>query len=512
MGLLNFSMTPTTKAYRNYLREVRRTPVKDGFVYIHEHLRTLAANNYFNEAEPWEQADQLAASAKYLYLFGPIQSRKRRLTISNLFNRYKDFWGAAEKENPYFGDPELLAAFVLRFEYQQQPFRIYLDRVPRMFLRTRELYIECTGDLSREAMRPGNEFQRHCGISLESFLRIAEKLYSAYKLRVNWGREDLVGLLGSSDSPLLAPFLQVMSADGERFSSLYKQTKADNLIDTPYDFNPLLRYPIVLYEGQLCAPFPELIAYAATRGLFFYLSDILGDSFSRVFGDIFAIYAARLVTSKLGVTAILTEKDERSLGWTGKTNDFTLMMGDLAVLFECKTSALFLSAKKHASLQEVRDDLKKNLVNPKGKKGLFQLYKKTEAIKSRSLPEKLNQKYRDVKRIYPVILLYDQIQFANKPEALRNILDAELRSSGITDFQYQVWHVEELENLLELIPAKDLARVITKKFEDEKAIPWDLNTLIYEETLKKYRYLCPFMFIPKGDGPALRMMETLRDA
>jgi hypothetical protein len=117
-----------------------------------------------------------------------------------------------------------------------------------------------------------------------------------------------------------------------------------------------------------------------------------------------------------------------------------------------------------------------------------------------------------VKRLDPVILLYDQIQFANKPEALRNALDAELRACGIAEFRFQVWHVEELENLFELVAAGDLARVIAKKFEVEKAIPWDLNTLLYEETGKKYRYLSPFMYIPKGGTKALRILESLSDS
>ncbi len=238
----------------------------------------------------------------------------------------------------------------------------------------------------------------------------------------------------------------------------------------------------------------------------------MNEQFSRVFGDLFAIYSAQLAMSKIGAAAILTEAEERRLGWAGKTNDFTLLIGDLAVLFECKTSALFLSAKKHASLEEVRQDLKKNLVNPKAKKGLFQLQEKISAIKSKKLPEELNRRYEQVKKFYPVILLYDQIQFANKPEALRNVLDAELRACGIADFRFQVWHVEELENLLELVAAGDLARVIAKKFEGEKAIQWDLNTLLYEETGKKHRYLCPFMFIPKGDTSALRILESLSDS
>jgi len=504
-------MTVVEKAYRNFLREVRKTPVARGFEYIHEHLRELAAKDYFNPAEPWEQADQMAAAAKFLFLFGPTKTRKRWITITDLFNRYKDFWSAAEERNPYTKDPELLALFVLRLEYQQLPFRIFLDRIPRMFQRTRELYLESVAKLSQLHVNPAQKFESHFGISMESFLRVAESLYPLFKERLHWDQESLTKHLGAWGAPLLPAFLKVMSSQGGEFEALHEQTRSDSLVETPYDFNPLLRYPIVEFEGELCAPFPELIPYAATRGLFFCLSDILKGEFSRAFGDLFAIYAARLATSKMGAAAVLTEEEERRLGWTGKTNDFTLLIGGQAVLFECKTSALFLSAKKHASLEEVRRDLKKTLANPQAKKGLFQLHEKIEAIKSKNLPPELNRRYELVEKFYPVILLYDQIQFANKPETLRNILDSELRSSGIEDFGYQVWHLEEVENLFELFAAEEIARVIARKFEDRESVPWGLNTLLYHETGRKHRYLCPYLFIPKGDTPALRILQLLGD-
>jgi hypothetical protein len=502
-------MTPIEKAYRNFLREVRKTPVPQAFDYIHEHLRTLAASNYFNPAEPSSQADQFAAAAKFLFLFGPNKTTKRWVTITNLFNRYKDFWSVAEEQNPYSSDAELLAVFVLRFEYQQQPFRVFLDRVPQMFRRTRQLYLGSTAGLGETAVNPLREFERLSEISLESFLLVAEALYPIFKRRVHWDQVDLATQLAPREALLLPAFLKLMSSGKAGFHALYEQTKANSLVDVPYDFNPLLRFPILHYEGHLCAPFPELIPYAATRGLFFYLSDVLKGGFSRVFGNLFAAYAANITASKMGAAKVLREEDERSLGWIGKTNDFTLLLEDRAVLFECKTSVLFLSAKKHATLEEVRQDLKKNLVNPDAKKGLFQLHEKIEAIKSKRLPPELNRRYDEVKTFYPVILLYDQIQFANKPEALRNVLDAELAAAGIANFQYQVWHVEELENLFELVALGDVSRVITEKFEMKQSVSWDLNTHLYHETGKQYRYLNPVLFLPKGDTPALRILRSL---
>ncbi len=255
-----------------------------------------------------------------------------------------------------------------------------------------------------------------------------------------------------------------------------------------------------------------MIPYAATRGLFFYLSDNLKERFNHSFGDLFASYAVRLSAETFGTQEVLTEEDERRLGWEGKTNDFTIVIEEDAILFECKTSALFHSAKKHASLEEVRQDLKKTLASPRAKKGLFQLFEKIEAIKSRKLPETLNQRYERVRNFYPVVLLYDQIRMANKAETFRNVLEAELNSAGIANFRFQVWHVEELENLYDLVPKANIMATVAKKFKNDKYFAWDLNTLLYEETHKQHRYLCPFMFLPKGDTLAIKILRSLRDS
>ncbi len=68
-------------------------------------------------------------------------------------------------------------------------------------------------------------------------------------------------------------------------------------------------------------------------------------------------------------------------------------------------------------------------------------------------------RYRAVKKFFPVIVLYDQI-FANTPVTLKNLIDAELRANGINSFEYQIWHIEELEVLLKAIPKDKICGVI----------------------------------------------------
>ena len=45
----------------------------------------------------------------------------------------------------------------------------------------------------------------------------------------------------------------------------------------PYEINSLLRYPIIQHGDELYCPHPQLIGYAATRGLFFKCCDEDGE-------------------------------------------------------------------------------------------------------------------------------------------------------------------------------------------------------------------------------------------
>lgn len=108
------------------------------------------------------------------------------------------------------------------------------------------------------------------------------------------------------------------------------------------------------------------------------------------------------------------------------------------------------------SFHAVQEDVRKNLANSAERTGLFQLYDKLQAIKDGRLPPALSARYDGVQHFFPVILLYDQIQFANADSVLGNLLQSELRGSGISNFSYQIWHIEELEDLLHLVPNNEL--------------------------------------------------------
>ena len=59
--------------------------------------------------------------------------------------------------------------------------------------------------------------------------------------------------------------------------------------------------------------------------------------------------------------------------------------------------------KRTASPESLIADVRKQIADAKERRGLFQLHEKLKAIQAGMLPEKLSEKYKNVKRFYPMI-------------------------------------------------------------------------------------------------------------
>src|ERR1039458_3274184 len=273
----------------------------------------------------------------------------------------------------------------------------------------------------------------------------------------------------------------MLVATRSKFAKYYETYASQLPSGIPYELNPLLRYPIMLRDDQYWWVYPELINYASTRGLYFYIADKVGGPFNQAFSRAFEDYVYNLFLYSVNAENIVTENDERQAGWKGKTNDLTIFLGDAAILFECKNSCLFSISKRSATPIDLVADIKRNLVNAEEKVGLFQLHSKLEAIRNGKLPEVLKSRYASVKKFYPVILLHDEIWFANREETLKNLIDNELKRNGIDGFVYQIWHIEELEHLLKTIPRGELLRAIEGKFNSPECRSLDLLVYLSEK-------------------------------
>lgn len=305
--------------------------------------------------------------------------------------------------------------------------------------------------------------------------------------------------------------LRILSATRGGLRNYYEQRlAASDALGFVYEINPLLRYPILYRDNRYWCVYPELINYAATRGLYFFITDFADTGLNGAFANAFEAYVADIVGAVYGRDNVLTEEAERSAGWIGKNNDVTAILHNVALLFECKNSGLFSVAKRSADPLEIANDIRKNLANAESRKGLFQLYDKIQALKVGSPPKALQDKYANVTSHYPVFLLHDEMWFANRAEAMKNLIDKELRIHGIASFSYQIWHVEELELLLKAVPREQIPAVLDEKFNDPRYSSLDLTVYLSGRFGLPDLSISPFL--PHGESKALAILRKLADS
>lgn len=416
-------------ALQRYQYTVAKLPCPGAFASIHAIFKELSDHQFDVRGKPWLNAYELAAITNYVAMFGTNKRNDRLLFPLDVpLNAFKKLWRLAEESNSYSENPAYIATFILRIVYQQLPFVIHPGRIPSMFSRMNHL-------LSTGAMEA--YIADKVGASCKDLFSAAEILFEQFSQSSMYKETDLAHVV---DNEALRKVLTIFAATkSQRLAFHRNKLEAKSPSEKPYEVNSLLRYPIIRYGEELYCPYPQLIGYAATRGLFFRFSEEDGVDFREPFRQSTESHVKDVLREALPSAEILTEEDERKLGWKGKVNDVTAIMGESTLLIECKLSGLYVDAKRTASPANIISDVQKQIADPKDRRGLFQLYDKCQAIRSRSLPEELMEKYATVKRIYPVLLLFDEIQMANSPEVMGNIIQDELVANRVKDFEYQIW-------------------------------------------------------------------------
>ena len=91
-----------------------------------------------------------------------------------------------------------------------------------------------------------------------------------------------------------------------------------------------------------------------------------------------------------------------------------------------------------------------------------------------------------------------------------NLLQSELESAGIRGFKFQIWTIEEFENMTNLLPKSQFTKLVMEKFNNKPQFDWDRNTYLFE--LTKLTYLRPPLFITKGETKASKVLRSLTSA
>lgn len=484
------------KAFQTYQDAVAQLPYPGCFEFIHGGFKDLVEGDFHIPGKEWLNPFQLAHIANYVSLFGSTQNNYRpQFELNSSLNALKRLWSLAENENQYSENDDYIACFLLRWIYQQLPYAMDLRRVLRTCEIMRDLlchsavtaYIESSTSLTGRRL-----------------MDLSISLLGVFQRNPSCEESVLLKLRRPSDE--LRIVLKLFSADRlQRWEFHRQKLEVSSPFEKPYEINSLLQYPLANYEGRYYAPYPELVGYASARGLFFRFSEQGKQKFRDPFADSMEEFTARLLRTTLPRAQIVTEQQERELGWTGKANDVSVILGDTAILFECKASAFFVDAKRTAAPEAIIADLRKNLANGEKRKGLFQLYDKCNAIRSKELPRQLMERYKDVKRIFPVMLLFDAIEHANAAAVIGNIIKDELQAHRITGFDYQIWHLEELSWLAEFAGEAFVEWIAEKFLPDYFSL--GLNSFVSTKTGNAF--LNQGIYMPHGNRRALEILTEL---
>jgi hypothetical protein len=290
--------------------KAERLPFGGAVEVLHNHFRRLVQANFFIEDEPWLHSFELASMAKIIFLHAHGRHQWQSFDLSTAMNAYKRIWELAEDEAPYANDSEQATCFVLRLFYQQVLFNIDRQKMDYNFRRTIALFKNrpsCTNNLRKT-------FEHASGTSIDAFLKIASSMCSLFERSSHLPRyaveNELETNVGPSD---VAKAIRLLSASRGQFRKYYDKYRAALPWQIPYEFNPVLRFPVLLHSDQYWCPYPALINYAATRGLYFYLTDVVGSGFAADFSTAFEEYVAQLCIDKFGLENVITEDDERKL-------------------------------------------------------------------------------------------------------------------------------------------------------------------------------------------------------
>ncbi len=343
-----------------------------------------------------------------------------------------------------------LASLALRLVYQQFPLQ---EKPFYGFSRSIALYSQ----LSANRMLPNGKslteaFGTLYGLNVLDFIRIGFLLYA----------------LSITDAPMFTlsnivdgrwPFeqedvnvvLSRISADRKLFSDVNKQTRERDRAFAKYEFNLLLKYPIVAFESEYLAPVPALLLDRVTQGIYYDGLDNFSEEghrndFAATFGYVFEDYVGELLKAEYGPENVTPEPEYGGPG-NKRGPDWIVIDGDDLLVIECRTSRLSLKTKSLGDVEALQGELRRILVDT-----LAKFPDKISALPTTPL----GQGVRQFNTVYPLVVTLDRLE---PYELMVRSIDEQLKKQGVEPYPYHLMSVASLEQLLalrHLMPLREL--------------------------------------------------------
>ena len=247
--------------------------------------------------------------------------------------------------------------------------------------------------------------------------------------------------------------LSRISADKKQFSKVHEQTRERDRAFTKYEFNPLLKYPIVAFESEYLAPVPDLLLDRITQGIYYdgldnFREEGPRNDFAATFGYVFEDYVGELLKAEYGPENVTHEPE-----YGGRENkrgpDWIVFDGGDLLAIECRTSRLSLKTKSLGDVKALQGELRRILVDTLAK---FQ-------AKISALPTTpLGQGIRQFNTVYPLVVTLDRLE---PYELMVRSIDEQLQKRGVEPYSYHLMDVTSLEQLLAFkhsMPLRELFR------------------------------------------------------
>jgi len=226
------------------------------------------------------------------------------------------------------------------------------------FMISRTLYIY--EELIRDAGAPqfvkdivNSRFEKNFGYSLHDFIKVGAILWAGSISHNGGMRRDYIDKARNKGMPvpneeIVKACLKDLAIDQEGF-------RKDNLF-RKFNVNPLLRYPLIRlweksedelpFDDKFIAPFPDMIIYRITIGLYYQMYNYYKLDFATNFGDLFELYVDKII-NRLNIPGrIVSEKEIDSIlpikggkgGNPKKRPDWVVFTDKGVILIECKAT------------------------------------------------------------------------------------------------------------------------------------------------------------------------------
>lgn len=288
----------------------------------------------------------------------------------------------------------------------------------------------------------------------------------------------------------ISKIVDSIAGDPQKLNTFYYKFRNKDRRYRMYDLNPLFLFPIVrpwshnnyvsYSKDRMIVPVPDLIAYRMSTGVYYQLFNEYHTDFSESFGLVFENYVGWILKESVSEDKIVHEKTIRKNfpDEFGPVPDFVILCDDSAILIECKATKFTRSALVTGKEDYVFDSLKQLI------KGLIQLGKFRKACIDKHPSLKNFHKYKS----FEAVLITIEPLYLINSVLFRDMINEELSKEGISQFDWIIFSIKELEALQAHIKANHslngiINRLKAKNFND---VLDELNS----DTKKTYQDCC----------------------